>query len=101
MAPRLDFSKILKEILGSNEVHFQPPSNVRMNYPAIVYHYRDAEVQHANNLPYHRERRYEVVLIARDPDNTIESKLAMLPKSSLARIYEADGLYHYAFDIYY
>ena len=37
MRDRLDLHECLCKILNSNNVYFQPPENVRMNYPAIVY----------------------------------------------------------------
>lgn len=34
---RIGLSKLLREILDSDNVYFQPPESLKMNYPAIVY----------------------------------------------------------------
>lgn len=101
MGQRLDLSRILQEIIGSDQVHFQPPSNINMVYPAIVYDFADADTKHANNLVYGRTRKYEVTLITRDADDPAEDKIAHLPMTSRSRAYKADGLTHYPFEIYY
>ena len=45
MAPRLDLQKLLVELLGSDNVYFQPPPSVQMNYPAIVYKLDDEKTE--------------------------------------------------------
>ena len=37
MSKRVDLGNKLKEILGSNNVYFQPPDNLKMVYPCIRY----------------------------------------------------------------
>ena len=43
MARRLELQNLLANLLGTNNVYFQPPPTVQMEYPAIVYH-RDYEL---------------------------------------------------------
>ena len=35
MNRRIEFQKVLEDILGSKEVYFQKPTNISMKYPAI------------------------------------------------------------------
>ena len=37
MSKRIDLGNKLKEILGSSNVYFQPPDNLKMVYPCIRY----------------------------------------------------------------
>ena len=40
------------DILGSPNVYFQPPANVLMNYPAIVYALKGIDTVRADNRVY-------------------------------------------------
>lgn len=101
MVPRLKLSQLLKTTLGSDNVYFQPPQNIRMTYPAIVYALTDMDVIHANNDPYNIEKGYLVTLIGSDPDSEVINKLARLRKCEFNRQFVADGLYHTVYTIYY
>lgn len=98
---RLDFQDLLEEILGSDNVYFQPPENIQMRYPAIVYTLSDMQATHANNDPYTIDTAYQVTHIDRDPDSTVPMKLARLRKSGFDRRFVSDNLNHTVFNIYY
>jgi hypothetical protein len=101
MAPRLDLQEVLKTILGSDKVYFQPPANVQMVYPCIVYKRDDVDTRFADNGPYHRTKRYQVTVIDRDPDSEIPDKIAELPLCSFAQHFVADGLNHDVLSLYF
>lgn len=98
---RLQLQTDLEVLLGSDHVYFQPPSSVKMAYPAIVYKRFDLETKFADNVPYDITWRYEVTYISRDPDSDIPEKLGRLPMSSLVSTFVADNLNHYVFYLYY
>lgn len=98
---RPNLHAVLKEILGSDEVHFQPPELVKMTYPAIVYSLASIENEHANNNVYMQSRSYEITVIDYDPDSEIVSKVSLLPKCRFNRHFKANNLNHYVFTIYY
>lgn len=98
---RLEFDAILRNLLGSNNVYFQPPSSVKMKYDAIVYELDDIDVRHADNTPYLATRRYRVTLITKNPDNPLSDEIAKLPLTQFNRFYTADNLNHYVYIIYY
>jgi len=101
MAPRLELQAILTEILGTDQVYFQPPPNVSMDYPCIVYR-RDYElVRHAGDKPYSRRKRYQVTVIDRDPDSVIPDKVAELPLCQFDRFYTAENLNHDVFKLFF
>lgn len=106
MAPdpkRLELDTILREILGSVNVYFQPPSNKTMSYPCIVYAHDNAKTEFAGNHPYSRAKRYQLTVIDRNPDSgmSLSDEIAQLPLSNLNRIFTADNLHHYVFNLYY
>lgn len=101
MAKRVDLQTKLEEILGSENVYFQPPSSVQMKYPAIVYSLARIENAFANNQVYRQDTAYEIVVIDRDPDGDIYKRISVLPKCRFDRHYVADNLNHYTFTLYY
>ena len=62
---RSDFHKRL-ESLGCR-AYFQPPSNVSMGYPCIVYELDRIVKKRADNGIYLKTRRYQVKLITKEP----------------------------------
>ena len=79
MPSRLNLQTELETILGSRNVYFQPPSSVRMQYPAIVYSRKDIEKRPANDSAYRKLLRYEVILIDKNPDSKFVDKILDLP----------------------
>lgn len=101
MAQRVELQALLETILGSSEVHFQPPNNLQMVYPAIVYQRDDYAVKPADNLPYSRHARFQVTVIDRDPDSLIPDKIAALPLCSFDRFFIEDNLNHNVFNLFF
>ena len=101
MSSRLDLHTILCEILGSRNVYFQPPSSVRMQYPAIVYSRKDIEKRSADDGVYQKLPSYEVFLVDKNPDSPFVEKILALPYCSFDRHYESDNLNHDVFTIYH
>ena len=101
MESRLKLQTILEDILESGNVYFQPPSSVKMSYPAIVYSRSDMRSTFADNSLYKINDAYTVILIYDDPDSVTPRKLLSLPMCSFDRHYVADNLYHDVFTLYY
>lgn len=101
MAPRLELQALLVELLGSDQVYFQPPPTVQMKYPCIVYNRDRREIRYAGNKPYMHAKRYEVKVIDRSPDSDIPERVAELPGVSYERFYTADNLNHDVFNLYF
>ena len=101
MAPRLDLHAILVSILGSNNVYFQPPPTITMNYPCIIYKRDRDRVSHANNKQYSRRKRYQVTVIDENPDSNIPDLVSELPLCSYERFYTADNLNHDVYNIFF
>lgn len=99
MDNRVAFNDFLKTI--STNVYFQPPSNMTIAYPAIIYKRRDINKLRANNKTYRLDSSYDVTVIDKNPDSPIASKLLELDYCEFDRQFITDGLNHVSFIIYY
>jgi hypothetical protein len=99
MAPRLQLHELLKTF--ANNVYFQPPTNIVLEYPCIVYHRDYAETQFADNNPYNHTIRYVVTVIDRDPDSDIPGKVARLPQCLYNRFFTSANLNHDVYRLYF
>lgn len=101
MGQRLDLQGLLVEILGSDRVYFQPPTNAQIEYPCIIYKRNSIDPRWANGKPYNLEYSYSVTVIDRDPDSEIPGKIAALPKCNFDRFFTADNLNHNVFTLFF
>lgn len=101
MAQRQQLQDLLKEILGSEFVYFQPPATISMGYPCIVYERDYAKTEFADNKPYKHSKRYLVKVIDRNPDSDIPDKVAALPTCVFDRSYAADDLNHDVYKLFF
>lgn len=100
MATRLELQAKFEEILGSENVYFQPPA--RMSYPCIEYSLSGIATKRANNAIYNSINRYEVIVIDYDPDSTIHTKiLDSFRMCSFDRSYKANNLNHFVLTLYF
>lgn len=97
--PRLKLHELLLTFCPN--VYFQPTTNTKMVYPAIVYKRDFAETLFADDRPYRREKRYAVTVIDRDPDSPIPDKVADLPMCTFNRFYTAEDLNHDVFTLFF
>lgn len=101
MDRRLELNQLLRDILGSGNVYFQPPSSVQMSYPAIVYSRDSVKTEYANDLPYLNRNRYKITVIDRNPDSKIPDSIAKLPLSKFSTSFVVDNLNHTIFSLYF
>jgi hypothetical protein len=101
MSRRLELHSLLENLLGSTEVYFQAPESKKMQYPCIIYRINNGNTQFANNKPYIFEKRYQVIVVDKNPDSLIPDKIAQLPRCIFDRSYATDNLNHFAFNLYY
>ena len=101
MRDRISLDNILRECLGSTSVYYNPPENIKMHYPCIVYDRDDSYTSRANDKLYYKMKRYRITVIDRDPDSEIPDAIEELPYCNFNRSYKADGLCHFVFTLYY
>lgn len=101
MDRRLQLHEILVKTAEGQKVYFQPPPNLVMEYPCVVYS-RDSDwTEHAGNLPYAQAQRYTAIIIDRNPDSKLIDKFRHLPLCSFGSHYVVNGLNHDTFNIYH
>lgn len=100
MANRLDLQTKFEDILNSRNVYFQPPASVKLQYPAIVYSFKNIKRDFANNLSYIASPGYEVTLIDKNPDSEYVEKILALPYCVFDRCFKSDNLNNFVFTIY-
>lgn len=98
---RLKLQDMLEELVGSRNVYYQPPSSLKMKYPAIVYDIKRIDDKHANNSTYNRSFCYEITVIDYGDDDEIVDKVLNLPMCSFQRHFTSDNLNHNVFELYY
>ena len=101
MGNREELQTLLEEVLGSRNVYFQPPSNIHMKYPAIVYSRNRIANNHANDDVYRQSLSYELTVIDAKPDSEIVMQVSQLPMCRHDRHFKSDNLNHDVFTIYY
>jgi len=72
-----------------------------MVYPCIVYKRDFALTYFADDKPYQNRKRYQVIVIDRDPDSDIPDRIAALPLCTFDRFYTADNLNHDVFKLFF
>ena len=98
---RKELQIILENILGSDQVYFQPPETIKMSYPAIVFSFDGIYNKKANNKQYITRFVFHATLITKSVNSDqFLNALLNLEYCSLDKPYMSDGLYHYPFTIY-
>lgn len=84
------------------KAYFQPPSNVKMDYPCIVYRKSGIDTIKANNKNYHMQSVYQLTVIDRDPDSKIpENILNTFTMCNVNSTGTTDNLHHTYLTLYY
>ena len=99
---RIELHEKLIEVLGSNNVYFQPPETEKMKYPAILYDLYRVQQRFAGDISYKKSPAWSVTIIDRNEDvDWVYKMLDAFSYCSMERTYKADNLAHYAFIVYY
>lgn len=101
---RISFQTLLESIyptLSSPHVYFQPPENIKMEYPAIIYNRYNIKNYNANNKVDFQEIVYQVIVIDKNPDSVIVDGVSKLPTARFNRHYISNGLNHDVFMVTY
>lgn len=101
MADRIELQSLLEELLDSKNVYYQPPESIKMSYTAIKYSKSTIQSTYANDRKYGMKDCYQLIVIAKLPDDPVIKKLLELPYCSYDRHYVADNLNHDVLTIYY
>ncbi len=101
MDRRLQLQALLESVLGTRNVYFQPPADLTMNYPCIVYKRDSAVSDFANNRTYRHTKSYMVTVIDRDPDSEIPDKVLDFPTCIFKQHFTSNNLNHDVYSLYF
>lgn len=101
MKTRLDLHKELMDIVGHGRVFFQPPENLQIKYPAVIYELSDIDAKYADDIWYKKDKKYNVTYVTKDPDDPIIDAICEMRNCSFDRSFRTSGLNHYVYTIYY
>lgn len=87
---------VLKEIVGDN-VYFNPPSNLKIQYPCVVYSINDILNKNADDEVYKQNIKYDCTLITKNVNDPLLKDLSKIKTFRYSRHYVVDSLHHYAF----
>lgn len=99
MASRMTLQTTLEGILGTRNVYFQPPANIKIKYPCIIYDFAKPVLLRADNAIYKENKTFSVTLIDTNPDSIFYDTLLHLPYCRFDRMFKSDNLYHFVFSI--
>lgn len=102
MIKKLDFSKLPLEvdITKLASIYYQPPANISIKYPAIIYKRKDIEKVHANDKAYIMRCSYDITVIDKRKDSVIVEELLKLSHCSFQNEFTTDGLNHTNLTLY-
>ena len=102
MNNRLQLQTKLEELVGNTNVYFQPPASVKLVYPCVIYNMGNGDIKRADNSVYAYTNSYEITFIYKKPNmDILEQMLRSFSMCSVSRVYVADNLNHYVFNVYY
>lgn len=87
---------------GVDNVYFEPPQNIKMFYPCVVFKRGVMSSRHAGNKTYKIDDAWDLTYIRFDPDDEIPHQmLEWFQMIRHTRTFVADGLHHDQFKLYY
>lgn len=98
---RAELDALLRFTLGTTNVYFDPPEGFKLRYPCIVYSFGAHYDRFADSDSYSRMKQYTLTYITKNADDPTVERLEDLKYCHLNRAYCSDGLFHYAYNIYY
>lgn len=101
MSRRIELHDLLKVVLGSDKVYFQPPENMNLSYPCIVYSRSNVRPLYSDDSVYNTRTRYSVTVIDPNPDSDIPPKLSIVPTAKFERHYRQNNMNHDVYSLYY
>lgn len=100
---RYELDDKLTELLPEGwHLYFQPPENIQLDYPALVYQKASGDTKFADNGMYKYDRQYELTFIYEDPDDeTPFYIMSQFPYCRANRHFVTNNLHHDTMVLYY
>lgn len=94
MTNRLTLHQKLVDIMGSNNVYYNPPEAQKLNIPCIVYNLSYIEQIHADNYKYLDYTTYKITVVSKSVDHPAIREILKLPMTKFSSRFTSNGLYH-------
>lgn len=108
MRTRIEFQELLQSTLdkvlgiGVGHVYFNPPEDLILKRPCIVYNRSNPDIKYADNKIYFYTTAYDVTYITDDPeDSVVDKELIKIPYCRPGRPFPSGNAYNYPYTIYY
>lgn len=86
----------------ADHVYFQPPSNLKLNYPCIIYNKTPSVKEYGNDHYYIKTQGYQLLVVDPDPDSLIADDLEdHFTYCAISQYFVSDNLNHTALNLYY
>jgi hypothetical protein len=100
MVKRLQLHNELLKFIPN--VYYQPPSDIKMIYPCIVYNKTGKNRHFGNDVIYLSQQGYQLMLIERDPDSDVADRIeSHFQHCAINQYYTVDNLNHTTISLYY
>ena len=100
MADRLALHNELLTFISN--VYFQPPANIQMKYPCIVYKKTNKMRHFAADVIYLSQQEYVITVIEHNPDSDVADRIEKhFPHCGINQYYTVDNLNHTNLSLYY
>jgi hypothetical protein len=100
MGNRIELQAELVKFMSN--VYFQPPSNITISYPCIVYSKTQKSTQRANDGMYLSKQGYQITLIEKNPDSEIANEIeSHFQYCEISQHFVTDNLHHTTLNLYY
>lgn len=102
LTQRLKLHEELCSLLGNKCCYFNPPDNIQLKYPCIVYRRLRPDVKKADNKRYTTKDHYRLTVISRDPDYELPDTISdTFPYATIENQANVNNLSHTYIDLYY
>ncbi len=91
-------------IHDTENVYYDPPESIRMDFPCFRFELNNFDVSHADNKAYSKKPRWAVTYITRDIEEieqVAEEMLEHFKYCNFDTSFRADNLEHAVFNLYF
>lgn len=100
MGDRLDLHNELLGFLPA--AYFQPPANIQLVYPCIIYNKSNLLDSYGNDDIYISNQQYKLIVIDKDPDSDVADRINKYFKHcTITSYYSMDNLNHTTLTLFY
>lgn len=100
MGSRLELHNELLSVCPN--VYFQPPSNITMKYPCIVYRKSNNMRLYGSDVIHFSKQEYLITVIDKNPDSLMPDQIeSKLQYCGVDQHYTIDNLNHIVLSLYY